>query len=64
LLIDEGKIEAAVRLMRQVLANKPGLVIEFARALVAARAAEAAWWRSSPSTHKQRAARRGAWTGW
>ena len=42
LLIDEGKIDEAVRLMRPVLANKPGLVTEFADALVAARAAEAA----------------------
>ena len=42
LLIDEGKIDEAVRLMRQVLASKPGLVTEFADALVAARAAEAA----------------------
>jgi len=42
LLIDEGKIEEAVRLMRQLLVNKPGLVTEFADALVAARAAEAA----------------------
>jgi uncharacterized Zn finger protein len=42
LLIDEGEIEEAVRLMQPVLANKPGLVTEFADALVAARAAEAA----------------------
>jgi uncharacterized Zn finger protein len=42
LLIDEGKIDEAMPLMRQVLAHKPGLVIEFADALVAARAAEAA----------------------
>ena len=42
LLIDEGKIDEAVCLMRQVLANRPGLVTEFADALVAARAAEAA----------------------
>jgi tetratricopeptide (TPR) repeat protein len=42
LLIDEGRIDEAVHLMRQVLANKPGLVTEFADALVRARAAEAA----------------------
>ncbi|MGH8066230.1 MAG: SWIM zinc finger family protein [Candidatus Entotheonellia bacterium] len=42
LLIDEGKIDEGVRLMQQVLANKPGLVTEFADALVAARAAVAA----------------------
>lgn len=41
-LIDEGKIDEAVRLMRQVLADKPGLVTDFADALVAADAAEAA----------------------
>jgi tetratricopeptide (TPR) repeat protein len=42
LLIDEGKIDESVRLMQQVLADKPGLVTEFADALVAAHAAEAA----------------------
>ena len=42
LLINEGKIDEAVHQLRQVLADKPGLVIEFADALVAARAAEAA----------------------
>jgi uncharacterized Zn finger protein len=42
LLIDEGKIDEAVRLMRPVLADKPGLVNEFADALVAAHGAEAA----------------------
>jgi uncharacterized Zn finger protein len=42
LLVDEGKIDEAVRLMQPVLTNKPGLVTEFADALVAARAAEAA----------------------
>jgi uncharacterized Zn finger protein len=42
LLIEEGKVDEAVRLMRQVVADKPGLVTEFADALVAARAAEAA----------------------
>ena len=41
LRIDEGKIEEAVRLMRPVLADKPGLVTEFAEALVAARARRA-----------------------
>jgi uncharacterized Zn finger protein len=42
LLIDEGKIDEAMQLMRPVLTNKPGLVTEFADALVAARAAQAA----------------------
>jgi uncharacterized Zn finger protein len=42
LLVDEGKIDEAVRLMQPVLTNKPGLVTEFADALVAAHAAEAA----------------------
>jgi uncharacterized Zn finger protein len=42
LLLDEGNIDEAMPLMRQVLARKPGLVIEFADALVAARAAETA----------------------
>jgi uncharacterized Zn finger protein len=42
LLIDEGKIDEAVRLMRQVVGDKPGLVTEFADALVVAGAAVAA----------------------
>jgi hypothetical protein len=42
LLIDEGKIDDAIQLMRPLFANKPGLVTEFADALVDARAAEAA----------------------
>jgi uncharacterized Zn finger protein len=41
-LIDEGRIDEAVRLMQPVFAYKPGLVTEFADALVAARAAEEA----------------------
>ncbi len=42
LLIDEGRIDEAVGLMRQLVADKPGLVSEFADALVAAGAAETA----------------------
>ncbi len=42
LLVEEGKIEEAVRLMRQVLTGKPGLATQFADALVDAKATEAA----------------------
>jgi uncharacterized Zn finger protein len=42
LLLDEGKMDEAVPLMRQVITGKPGLVTQFADALVEVGAAEAA----------------------
>jgi uncharacterized Zn finger protein len=42
LLLDEGKMDEAVPLMRQVITGKPGLVTQFADALAEVGAAEAA----------------------